>query len=194
MSQSPTLGGWFLRDLSITAVILGLLIAGHGLYSAFPHWWVAAPVSILGFVGCYALCYIVHEWGHYVGARMSGITMPLAPYKSVVLGVFHLQDYTRRQYLWLSWGGDLGHVLVSVIAMAAWFHLGGLVLSAFALGGLLFTAQALLVDQPVIWRVTGGADIEATAAAGTSKQMILKRTWQSWSVVLILLGVWQLTA
>ena len=156
--------------------------------------WLSIPAAIISFIACYLLCYVVHEWGHYLGARLSGITMPLLPYKGFLLGQFQIEQYSRRQYLWLSWGGDLGHVFVTLIATWMFLFSPGLVTGAFCLGGVGFTVQALAVDQPIIWKVTAGADIKETAAAGTHPTVILRRTWQTWLGTAGVISLWYFLA
>lgn len=186
----PSLSGWITRDLLIILTVTAILLGLDSLYLMYPYWWVAAPVCFIAFVACFFLCYVVHEWGHYLGARFTGIKMPLAPYKGVTLGQFHIDDYSKRQFLWLSWGGDIGHVLVTLVAGYVYFEFPALVSAAFFTGGVAFTVQALSVDQPIIWRVTYGADILKTTQAGTTPALILKRTWQSWlAAILVLLVV-----
>lgn len=187
-SHAPTLKGWLARDLTITTGVLAGVFFGQQITEGNPSWYIFAPVCVLGFIGCFALCYVVHEWGHYIGARLSGIRMPLSGYASPFLGKFHIKDYNRRQYLWLSWGGDLGHVMVTVLACLLYLAFPGLATGAFAIGGLAFTVQALAVDQPIIWRVTRGADIESTTAAGSHPDVILKRTWQTWIPLTLVLA------
>lgn len=180
MTRSPTLLGWIIRDVFITSVVAMGLLAGHWWLSDGYDWLSGAVVAIPAFIGCYVICYILHEWGHYLGALLTGIKMPLGPYQGAFLGQFHIDDYTRKQYLWLSWGGDIGHVVVTVIALWLYATFGGFTLASFAVGGVAFSIQSLAVDQPVIWKVTFGADVKEAAAKGTTPQVILKRTWQTW--------------
>ncbi|MFT7222429.1 MAG: hypothetical protein ACI8Z1_004055 [Candidatus Azotimanducaceae bacterium] len=188
---SPTLIGWVVRDLVIGLSVVLLLWLAGGLQQLFSVWWTALPIAVICFIACYALCYIVHEWGHYLGARFSGIKMPLAPYRGFILGQFQIDDYTVKQYLWLSWGGDLGHVIVTVGALILYLVQPGWVSGAFLVGGIAFSVQALAVDQPIIWKVTNGADIVETATIGTAPQLILKRTWQTWLPLASLIVLWQ---
>ncbi len=178
--SEPTLTGWMIRDVVITGIVAAGLVAGTIGLSSDAGWLVSTLVAVPAFIACYVLCYILHEWGHYIGARLTGLRMPLAPYKGAFLGQFHIDDYDRRQYLWLSWGGDIGHVIVTLIAVLLYLSFGGITLAAFAVGGVAFSIQSLAVDQPVIWKVTFGADFKEAAAVGTTPQVILKRTWQTW--------------
>ena len=70
--------------------------------------------------------------------------------------------------MWLSWGGDIGHVIVTVVALVLYSTFGGITLAAFAVGGVAFSIQSLAVDQPVIWKVTFGADIKEAAAGNNA--------------------------
>lgn len=192
--SAPTLAGWLLRDTVITLILLVGMAAGQAWHTAASGWPSALFLAPFSFIASYMLCYMVHEWGHYLGARVSGIDMPLAPYRSVVLGRFHIEDYNRQQYLWLSWGGELGHLVVTLAGVIAWLTWPGyLAAAAFAVGGLAFSIQALAVDQPIICRVHAGADIQATAEAGTRPELILRRTWQTWiPLALLLIAAWLL--
>jgi hypothetical protein len=189
----PSLRGWLLRDAILTAVFavaMWILNAWH-LSSGF--WAVTVLCTAIGFIAGYALCYVYHEWGHLLAARLSGGHMPLAPYSGPIIGKFDIADHSRRQFIWLSWGGVVAYTATMVIAVAVYAS-GRLGLSGagFAVGALAFVAQSLSVDLPQIWRVTRGADIAATSAAGANAQIILRRTWQSWTVLAILLVTWNL--
>jgi len=119
----------------------------------------------------------------------------IGPSKVILLncGKFDFADHSRRQFIWLSWGGIIAYTATMVIAVAIYAS-GSLGLSGagFAVGALAFVAQSLSVDLPQIWRVIRGADIAATSAAGANTQIILRRTWQSWTVLAILLVIYNL--
>lgn len=150
-------------------------------------------VPSLAFIAAYALCYVYHEWGHLLGARFAGACMPLLPYAGALLGSFDLEAHSRRQFLWLSWGGVAGYVLTLVLALAL-YSAGtlGLAGAGFAVGALAFNVQSLSVDVPQILRVQGGADIVQTTAEGGNARTILRRTWQSWSALALVLVTWNL--
>ena len=192
----PTLSGWITRDVLLTAFFVSGMAVGYVLEQRYDSLVVVVPTAVFSFVAAYALCYIVHEWGHYLGARISGITMPLSPYKSALLGKFEIEEFSRQQYLALSYGGDLGHVLVTVLGILLFaFYDFGVAGAWFAIGGLAFSVQALAVDLPIVFKVRGGADIIATADAGTQPSLILRRTWQTWLPLAGLLAlVWGASA
>ncbi|MBH80139.1 MAG: hypothetical protein CMQ49_06490 [Gammaproteobacteria bacterium] len=173
--------GWIVRDLVITCIVTTLLWTIHAWHSGSGVWIAALASCLLGFLGGYVLCYVYHEWGHLIGARLAGGQMPLAPYAGPIIGLFDLNRHSRRQFLFLSWGGVLAYVSIMVITLVTHFAgLWGLAGAAFAVGGLAFVAQSLSVDLPQIVKVMRGANIQATSAAGANAQVILRRTWQSW--------------
>ena len=189
--ESPSLTGWFLRDATIT-VVFATTMWGFNIW----HLTNGSPAvtvlcAALGFIAGYSLCYVYHEWGHLLGAKLSGGHMPLAPYSGPIIGKFAIADHSRRQFIWLSWGGVIAYTATMVVAVAVHTS-GSLGLSGagFSVGALAFNAQSLSVDLPQILRVTRGADIAETSAAGANAQIILRRTWQSWTVLTILLVIW----
>ncbi len=185
---SATLSGWLGRDVGIAAVAVLLLVGLDGWYAASPGWITYGLGAVFGFVAAYVVCYICHEWGHLIGARMSGADMPLAPYRGVAIGYFDITRHSRRQFLFLSWGGVGGYLLVAAFCLTLYFSLpAGPVSAGLAVGGLAFVFQSLSVDLPQIFKVIGGADPLETNKNGASAGVILQRTWQSWLVLAALL-------
>ncbi len=170
-------------------MLLGLA-AWHGVESSAAAAVVAPP---LGFLAAYVLCYIYHEWGHLIGARLTGAAMPLAPYAGALIGYFDIQAHSRRQFLWLSWGGVIAYLAVMAVAIFVYLHGGlGPAGAGFAVGGLAFVVQSLSVDLPQIVKVARGEDVAKTSAEGANARIILRRTWQSWSVLAGVLIIWNL--
>lgn len=193
-----SLAGWGLRDLSImtisAAIILGLGQWQAATASTTSHIVGAAA----GFVIGYVLCYIVHEWGHLIGAKLSGSVMPLSRYSSPLIGSFDIYAHNRRQFLAMSWGGIAGYVLVGALLVTLYFvDYRGTVSGGLAVAGLAFNVQSLCVDLPQIVRVQrlqqSRSDIAETNRTGASGAVILKRTGQSWAALALLLALWHLT-
>ena len=190
----PTLVGWLLRDVILTAAIIGSLWGLHLWHSGSGSLLAAVPAAVLGFIGAYVLCYVFHEWGHLIGARLSGAHMPLLPYRGALIGLFDPRTQSRKQFLWLSWGGVIGYLLVAMSTLLVHFSGSlGLAGAGFAVGGLAFVVQSLSVDLPQIFKVMGGADMAETNRAGAHPRVILKRTWQSWSLLTVALIAWNMT-
>ncbi len=157
-----------------------------------PGWLSALPVLIVGFIGIYALCYIYHEWGHYLGARLAQVNMPLAPYKGILLGYFDNSSNSREAFLSMSWGGVIGYSSVTAICVVLHLNIDSLMTAAMLVGGLAFLVQSLSVDLPQIIRVRRGGNHANVNADGTQPALILKRTWQSWLVLGVLVFAWNL--
>jgi hypothetical protein len=173
----------------VAAALWGLSL-WHG---KAPSMASAVIAPSLAFIAAYALCYAYHEWGHLIGARLTGAHMPLAPYAGVLIGSFDIRTHSRRQFLALSWGGVAGYGLTLAVALALYSSGAlGLAGAGFAVGALAFNVQSLSVDLPQILRVHRGADIAQTLAEGASAQIILRRTWQSWSLLALVLVAWNL--
>jgi hypothetical protein len=191
--RAPTLSGWLLRDVAVT-VVLGLLLwALHRWHDATGSAIAAAAGATVGFVAAYALCYIYHEWGHLLGARMARAEMPLNPYASAPIGRFDVAAHSRRQFLWLSWGGVAGYVLTMTLLVAVYATGAfGWVGAGMAVGAIAFVSQSLAVDLPQIWRVTRGADALETNRRGASAAVILRRTWQAWLPLAAVVLAWNL--
>ncbi len=189
----PSLAGWIARDLILTVLMVAALWGLSLWQGRAPSMASTVLVPSLAFVAAYALCYVYHEWGHLLGARLAGAHMPLLPYAGALLGSFDLKAHSRRQFLWLSWGGVAGYLLTLAFALGVYgvgaFGLAG---AGFAVGALAFNVQSLSVDVPQILRVQGGADIVQTTAQGGNARTILRRTWQSWSVLALVLIAWHL--
>ena len=191
--RQPSLVGWITRDTLITLMLAAALWGLQLWHVNAPSPFSQVVVPTIGFIAAYVLCYIFHEWGHLLGARLAGGQMPLAPYAGALIGIFAIAEHTRRQFLWLSWGGVIAYVTIMLITVYVYFDGGlGLTGAGLAVGGLAFVSQSLAVDLPQIWRVSRGADIAATSAAGANAEVILRRTWQTWIPLAILLLIWNL--
>lgn len=189
-STKPSLLGWVMRDVAVFGAFSVVLVACYSWYSASPFWLSAGAGIVLAFVVAYASCYLMHEWGHYLGARLTGAKLPLGAYQGVLLGLFDTERHSRAQFQSMSLGGVLAYVVTALIFVGAYasgarapVNLG------LALGGLAFVAQSWSVDLPIIWRVQRGAPVTVTAREGAAPQVILRRTWQSWLALAALLGV-----
>lgn len=192
-SGTPTLAGWLARDALISAV-LGTLLYGLWLWHAETGSLLAAAASAaFGFITAYMLCYMLHEWGHLIGARLTHSHMPLNRYASPGIGRFDITVHTRRQFVALSWGGVAGYVLATCLFLAVWAT-GGFawVGAGLAVGGLAFVSQSLAVDMPQIVQVMRGADPLTTNQTGATPQIIVRRTWQTWLPLAGAIGLYAL--
>ena len=100
---------------------------------------------------------MIHEWGHFAGARLSGGTAPLTPV-TLPLPLFNF-DFARsetRHFQAMGVGGNLAHwMVVLLIAIFLPPETAGRV--ALLAGALGFAVFASAVEFPVISRCHGGA-------------------------------------
>ena len=187
------LGGWLLRDLGLLVAVAALVAALGAWHSVAAAWYSAAVAGLVGFVGSYAICYVVHEWGHYLGARVSGADIPLMGYKNVLMSSFDIRTHNVAQFLTLSWGGVFGYLLVAAVGVMLFFeyrpHAG---LASVAIGCIAFIAQSLAVDLPQIGKVHRGEEAFVVNREGASVDVIKRRTLQTWSVLALALLWWNL--
>ncbi len=191
MKRPPRLAGWLVRDALIVGVLALGLLGLHTWHLGADGWLSGSLVAVGGFVTAYVTCYILHEWGHWAGARLAGAEVGIGPYNQPLLARFDPAAHSRAQFLALSWGGVAGYSFVAMLCIAVWVGLREhLAPAALAVGGLAFLVQSLAVDLPQIIKVTRGADALQTNRQGASPQVIMRRTWQSWSVLAAVLVVW----
>jgi hypothetical protein len=145
-----------LRDVAIVA-------AGFSLFAAADAWYIltgtalASALSLVeGLLVGIALGALLHEWGHFAGARFSGATAPLRPFAGFLpLFDFDYEDNTSSHFQSMSIGGNLAHWLVFLVLFF------GLPLStpgqvAIASGAFGFAVFASSIEFPVIRNVSRG--------------------------------------
>ncbi len=170
-----------IRDGLLFTAAYFLWHATAGWYTADPYWLPAILIAVFSFSTAYAACYIMHEWGHYFGARLSGANIPVAPVGNILLGLFDPRQHTVRQFQWMSLGGVAAYTITAILFAVT--YQPALPLQALTLGGVAFVAQSWSVDLPIIWRVQRGAPVLPTATDGAAPQVIGRRTLQSWSLL-----------
>lgn len=85
--------------------------------------WVASSdlgiarvfAGIAAIVAAYGLAQLLHEWGHYLGARLSGARAPLKPTPALLAYDFDFQSNSPEQFLWMSVSGSIGNLLTIVL-------------------------------------------------------------------------------
>ena len=112
-----------------------------------------------------AVCgYLVHEWGHLVGAWAGGSVVHLPESAaSTFLFRFDSDRNTREQFLRMSWGGFIASgisivVLLLVLPLDTWAARVALLLVAAGV------AATLILEVPPFRRVARGAPIPTGAA------------------------------
>ena len=159
------------RDLALVLVALTLWAAADTWYTV-SGLGLAAAVSVLnGILAGGAIAGLLHEWGHFIGARVSGGTAPLAPAQGF-LPLFNF-DFTKSEvshFQAMSVGGNLptwGFALL--LAWALPLDAPGRIAIVSAATG--FAVFASIVEFPVMSRVAGGTPPAESLAKITSETL-----------------------
>ena len=108
------------------------------------------------------ISYLMHEWGHFTGARVVGAVSPvLKEPKSFFMFTFKDEDNTREQFLAMSLGGPIANWSIVVLLLIL------LPLETASQALLLATTLAIAVsvsvfELPIIYRVTQGGEPQET--------------------------------
>ena len=145
------------RDAVIVALTVAVWLFTDGRPEAVTPWWLSVIAGLLlGVTG-----FLLHEWGHLLGARISGgRALPARSLRSVFLFAFDVQRSSPRQFLAMSYGGYIASVLGLgvVLALVSLDRLSGQVALGFTGFGLLVTA---VLEIPTTVRVLRGRDLPA---------------------------------
>jgi hypothetical protein len=146
-----------LRDLVVAALAVAALLSSHGLEgSGSPAHWPLALVAglLLALSG-----YLVHEWGHLLGALVarSRVELPRS-IAAVFLFKFDTGANDRRQFLWMSAGGFIASAIIVALylGLLSFDRLADRIALGLTLLGVLATA---ILELPPAWRVLRGADL-----------------------------------
>lgn len=151
-----------LRDLLLIAVSIGLLLLAHDLEAGTSM--LRVPVALLAGAMLAVTGYLLHEWGHLLGALFSRSVVQLPDgVTDVFLFRFDTGLNTSRQFLWMSLGGFVASGIV-VYAYATRLSADRLAdQTALVLTGLGVIATIIL-EFPPAWRVLRGGPMPGGAA------------------------------
>ncbi|MBL4680631.1 MAG: hypothetical protein JKY88_07910 [Pseudomonadales bacterium] len=166
MSQSNEHSIPDLKRLSNAANYHGLrMLVYFSVFAAMDAWYevsallLANALSVIAalIVGAY-LSGIFHEWGHFVGARISKSRSPIVrkPKGTFMFG-FDMKKNTSDQFLWMSLGGPLGNLLLVVLVyvLLPIDSFGRAALLAMIIGKLV---AVIVFEGPIIFRTFKGGD------------------------------------
>jgi hypothetical protein len=164
-----TLARLALRDAAVLAVTLSVWAVDAGLRDAGSG---ALAIGVALLAGALAtLCgYLVHEWGHLLGARAAGavVHLPCGP-AALFLFRFDADRNGRREFLAMSLGGFVASALA--IAALLWLlpldALSGRISLGLVGVGVLAT---FVLEVPTAWRVARGAALPRGAAYASGGQ------------------------
>lgn len=127
-----------------------------------PEAWLPAACAA---VMTMASGYILHEWGHLIGAlrKRCHIELPEHPFQSFFLFRFYREGNTRPQFLSMALGGFISS-FITVLALVIWLPADRLATTlALTLTGLGVLAT-FIIEVPEFWRVWRGGPLPSGAA------------------------------
>jgi hypothetical protein len=126
---------------------------------------LAGPVKYLAaawaFLSGMALSHIVHEWGHFVGAVITGSRLTIKPKIFPLFFDFDYVSNSSRQFLCMSLGGLVGN-FVLLIFLALWVVPQTLVLTSVLAAVLGQLVYVLILELPISLGILAGREPLAT--------------------------------
>ncbi len=145
------------RDLLISAAMLSLWAGADAAYAVMDSSFVGLISVLDAFLAALAVGYIVHEWGHFAGARLSGGVAPANGWKDLQLFRFDFEQSQPLHFVWMTIVGNLTPWLLTlVIAVSVPLDTPGRsFLFAVAFSGSVFVN---ITELPVLWKTLHGTD------------------------------------
>ena len=156
-AQEPALAGMALRDAVVVLAALGVW-GGTDAWAAASGLAVATVAAVgNGVVAGWMITSLLHEWGHYAGAKLSGAVAPRIQAKglSFFRYRFDLENNSLGQFTAMSLGGNIAHwsVFLGLLALLPLSTLGQ---TAFVGAAFAFALFASFIEWPIISRVHQG--------------------------------------
>jgi len=155
----PRLSGMLLRDGAAVLALLSLWAAAD-TWTAATDLLLAQAVAIAdGVLVGALLAAVLHEWGHYAGARAAGAVAPRVSPRGLSLFRYRF-DFAandQRQFHWMTGGGHVGHwsALLLLLSLVPMDTPGRVALAAGAFG---FISFATFIEANVVMDTRQGAD------------------------------------
>ena len=147
-----------LRDIALASALLTLFGAAD-TWARTSYLGIAKWVSVIdGLLVGAVFSALLHEWGHFLGARLGGGHSPLKPIGALPqVFDFDYKHNDARSFQWMSLGGSIGNW--GAVLLLAWaipvVEAGPAALVSGALGFSVFTA---FVEWPVLSKSRNGMD------------------------------------
>jgi len=146
---------------------------------------VATVLSLpTAFLAGFVLGTLVHEWGHFLGARLAGASYTIPGKPGLFLFNFDFARNSPAQFLAMSYGGQLGGALAVVLL---WLtvptdNAGRALLVAAAGGAAVFAAA---IEWPVIRAVRAGGE-PATELRRIDRALLQGSAWKGLAATVVL--------
>jgi hypothetical protein len=155
---------WKMAFRDVLLVMLTIVLWGVDAGFRGADGWVAGVVAVGAGLMAAVCGFLVHEWGHFLGARTGGSSIHRSDrVLDVFLFRFDSDANNRSQFLKMSFGGFLASAAVVVlyaVMLPADALSGKIALLLVALG----VVATFILEFPVAWRVARGAPLPQGAA------------------------------
>ncbi|MGI9289559.1 MAG: hypothetical protein ACR2P1_29610 [Pseudomonadales bacterium] len=149
-SAEPPLLLVLIRDLALASVYIAIALSVDAWARGSALGFAAGMSAIVAFPLGFLANGLLHEWGHYVGAKLTGST---APRNSItrIFPMFHfdINQNSHRQFLALSLGGNIFQWLFAMTLLLV-LHGSTIGQVSLQMGAIAFALLGSLVEVPII--------------------------------------------
>jgi hypothetical protein len=145
-------------QLKHALVHLVVLVAAFSLWAAADTWLIVTGLALASLLAVLtaaiaglAVTTVMHEWCHFLGAKLSGAAYKTPRQLGVFVYEFNFEKNTVHQFYMMSLGGQLGGMLAIIILLLAipLDNSGRYMLVAATAGSVIFAA---VIEWPVLRR------------------------------------------
>jgi hypothetical protein len=171
--DEATLSLVILRDVAIVSALLSLFAAAEAWATVSGLALASLLSSVDGLLVGAATAGLLHEWGHFAGARLAGGHAPLKPIAGFLpVFDFDYENNDARAFDWMSIGGNLGDISVVLLFFFA-LPMTSPGHAALVAGAFGFAVFAAAIEFPVIQKARGG--MTGIEALGTIPRGFFRR-------------------
>ena len=175
-AAEPALGGQLIRDAAL--ILAGLaLFGGAEAWAAVSGLLLAQAVAVgNALVAGWTIANVLHEWGHYAGAKLARAAAPRVKPRgfSFFRYRFDLEGNSLGQFTAMSLGGNLAHWGVFAAALLL-LPMATPAQSAFVAATFAFAVFASVIEWPIIVRTNWGGLQPSKAFAHINRSFIRGR-------------------
>ena len=175
-AKEPALGAMLLRDGVVVAAALAIW-GGAEAWAVVSGLAIAQALSVVnGIAAGLIVVPLLHEWGHYAGAKLTGAIAPRVPPAaptSLFRFQFDLPNNTLRQFTALGVGGNVAHWL-AFLALFVMLPLDTAGQTALVAAALAFAFGASVLEVPIITRALKGT-VQPVNAFDHLSRAVLRR-------------------
>jgi hypothetical protein len=174
-----------LRHVALLAGLLSIFAAAEAWSSVSGLAFASVLSTVDGLLVGAAVAALLHEWGHFLGARLAGGHSPLKPVDGFFpVFDFDYQNNDSRAFDWMSIGGNAGDIAVVLLFFFA-LPLVTPGTTALVAGAFGFAVFAAAIEFPVIQKSRAG--MPATDALLTIPKGFTRR-YTRWGVAAALVA------